>query len=119
TNTAAPNEPENDERVIAIATEGGFDFQLVVEKASEGPPPTATVTLTVYENGSIIDQALVDQPGSFFWFPLTGPEATCSFLTRADTGDIVIDVQLLLSPSLGCSDPIGFVLSGDTLQPIE
>jgi hypothetical protein len=46
-------------------------------------------------------------PGDWFWFPLTGKGGVCSL---AVTNGGAITVSLLITPSIGCSDPIHFTV---------
>jgi hypothetical protein len=46
-------------------------------------------------------------PGDWFWFPLTGKGGVCSL---AVTNDGAITVSLLITPSIGCSDPLRFTV---------
>ncbi|MFH8368519.1 hypothetical protein [Streptomyces sp. NPDC018031] len=48
------------------------------------------------------DTAQVGKKDSWFWFPLTGSQAVCEFSTASRTPQR-IKVQLLVTPSIGCS----------------
>ena len=74
--------------------------------------------VTSKADGEITDEAVVGSPGGFFWFTLTGSEAVCEFRSELNPdGAAEVSVQLLLSPSLGCSDPYPFALSAGELTP--
>ncbi|WP_417198254.1 hypothetical protein [Streptomyces stelliscabiei] len=51
----------------------------------------------------------VGDVNGWFWYPLTGKGAVCAFST-ATTDPAPLTVSLLLTPSLGCSDPTHFVV---------
>ncbi|WP_329246047.1 hypothetical protein OG417_50920 [Actinoallomurus sp. NBC_01490] len=46
-------------------------------------------------------------PGNWFWYPLTGKGGVCSL---AVTNEGAITVSLLITPSIGCSDPLHFTV---------
>lgn len=46
-------------------------------------------------------------PGDWFWYPLTGKGGVCS-LAVTNAGSIT--VSLLVTPSIGCSDPLRFTV---------
>lgn len=73
----------------------------------------ASVRLQVYTqaNGAWkeSDRVTVGEVDGWFWYPLTGSGAVCQFST-ASTEPAPLTVSLLLTPSLGCSDPTGFVI---------
>lgn len=45
----------------------------------------------------------------WFWFPLTGKVAVCEFST-ASTEPAPLTVSLLVTPSIGCSEPAHYVV---------
>jgi hypothetical protein len=55
------------------------------------------------------DRVTVGDVDAWFWYPLTGKGAVCQFST-AGTEPAPITVSLLLTPSLGCSEPTHFVV---------
>ncbi|SER99680.1 hypothetical protein SAMN04487983_102726 [Streptomyces sp. yr375] len=73
----------------------------------------ASVRLQVYTqaNGAWkeSDRVTVGDVDGWFWYPLTGKGAVCQFST-AGTEPAPIAVSLLLTPSLGCSEPTHLVL---------
>lgn len=73
----------------------------------------ASVRLQVYTqaNGAWkeSDRVTVGEVDGWFWYPLTGRGAVCEF-TTASTEPAPLTVSLLLTPSLGCSDPTNLVI---------
>ncbi|WP_217207028.1 hypothetical protein [Streptomyces sp. AC550_RSS872] len=73
----------------------------------------ASVRLQVYtqSNGAWkeSDRVTVGEVDGWFWYPLTGTGAVCEFST-ASTEPAPLTVSLLLTPSLGCSDPTHLVI---------
>lgn len=73
----------------------------------------ASVRLQVYTqvNGAWkeSDRVTVGDVDGWFWYPLTGRAAVCQFST-ASTEPAPLTVSLLLTPSLGCSEPTRFVV---------
>ncbi|MFD5266404.1 hypothetical protein [Streptomyces sp. NPDC058335] len=55
------------------------------------------------------DRVTVGDVDGWFWYPLTGSGAVCEFST-ASTEPAPLTVSLLLTPSLGCSDPTHYVV---------
>ncbi|MFD9120965.1 hypothetical protein ACFU6M_20560 [Streptomyces bottropensis] len=55
------------------------------------------------------DRVSVGDVNGWFWYPLTGKGAVCEFST-ATTEPAPVTVGLLLTPSLGCSDPTHFLV---------
>ncbi|MDX3667332.1 hypothetical protein [Streptomyces europaeiscabiei] len=55
------------------------------------------------------DRVTVGDMDGWFWYPLTGKGAVCQ-LSTAGTEPAPLTVSLLLTPSLGCSDPAHFVV---------
>jgi hypothetical protein len=74
---------------------------------------TASVRLQVYtQSGGTwkeSDRVTVGEAGGWFWYPLTGKGAVCAFST-AGTEPAPLTVSLLLTPSLGCSEPAHYVV---------
>lgn len=73
----------------------------------------ASVRLQVYtQSGGAwkeSDRVTVGDADGWFWFPLTGADAVCQ-LSTASTEPAPLTVSLLLTPSLGCSEPAHFVI---------
>ncbi|MFJ4621225.1 hypothetical protein [Streptomyces sp. NPDC088812] len=55
------------------------------------------------------DRVTVGDVDGWFWYPLTGRGAVCRFST-AGTEPAPLTVSLLLTPSLGCSEPADYVV---------
>jgi hypothetical protein len=121
-------------------TTGDFRITLEARRRSAPPaqdapgaPPTATVTLAVSERvrgrWRPVDSAVVGRPGSWFWNVVSGPAALCSLSVDSSplpgrggraraSGPLPgrIELRLLVSPSLGCSEPLVFELAGRKLS---
>ncbi|WP_086750024.1 MULTISPECIES: hypothetical protein [Streptomyces] len=73
----------------------------------------ASVRLQVYTRSAGAwkesDRVTVGDVDGWFWYPLTGKGAVCQ-LSTAGTEPAPLTVSLLLTPSLGCSDPAHFVV---------
>ncbi|MFD9902916.1 hypothetical protein [Streptomyces sp. NPDC059063] len=73
----------------------------------------ASVRLQVYtQSGGAwkeSDRVTVGDVDGWFWYPLTGKGAVCEFST-ASTEPAPLTVSLLLTPSIGCSDPAHFTV---------
>ena len=74
----------------------------------------ASVRLQVYTQTSTgawkeSDRATVGDVDGWFWYPLTGKGAVCQFSTSAGE-PAPVDVSLLVTPSIGCSQPSHFVV---------
>ena len=73
----------------------------------------ASVRLQVYtQSGGAwkeSDRVTVGDVDGWFWYPLTGKGAVCEFST-ASTEPAPLTVSLLRTPSLGCSEPAGYVV---------
>ncbi|MEU1557077.1 hypothetical protein ABZ517_30870 [Streptomyces scabiei] len=61
------------------------------------------------------DRATVGDADSWFWYPLTGKGAVCTFST-ASTEPAPLTVSLLLTPSLGCSDPAHYLVKQGRIE---
>ncbi|WP_405594076.1 hypothetical protein [Streptomyces sp. NBC_01092] len=55
------------------------------------------------------DRVTVGDVDGWFWYPLTGKGAVCDFAT-ASTEPAPLTVSLLVTPSIGCSDPVHFLV---------
>ncbi|MGN9760082.1 hypothetical protein [Streptomyces sp. SD31] len=68
----------------------------------------ASVRLQVYtQSGGAwkeSDRVTVGDVDGWFWYPLTGSGAVCEFST-ASTDPAPLTVSLLITPSIGCSEP--------------
>jgi hypothetical protein len=109
-----------DERTIDEIEVSEYRLILVASREGDGDIPTATVFLRALVGDEIVDEEPIDEPGSFFWRTVTAPEAVCQFLAEAGEGEVsqVVTVQLLLSPSLGCSPFYVFEIRDGALQSV-
>ncbi|GHE75888.1 hypothetical protein [Streptomyces griseoaurantiacus] len=98
----------------------GEDYKLTLT-AERGTADdyTASVRLRVYTHSGGAwrqsDSALVGEPEGWFWYPLTGKGAVCRFSTSSSE-PAPIEISLLRTPSLGCSEPQHFTLEEGTLH---
>ncbi|MFJ7073708.1 hypothetical protein [Streptomyces sp. NPDC098781] len=73
----------------------------------------ASVRLQVYTRGDggwkESDRVTVGDVDGWFWYPLTGKGAVCEFST-ASTEPAPLTVSLLITPSIGCSEPTHYVV---------
>ncbi|MDX2548840.1 hypothetical protein ACOT81_19715 [Streptomyces sp. WI04-05B] len=100
-------------KVIASSVLGS-DYKITLTaKRSPEDQYAATVELQVYtQSGGAWKQSdlvTVGDVDGWFWFPLTGKGAVCEFST-ASTEPAPLDVSLLITPSIGCSEPTHYVV---------
>ncbi|MFE5918077.1 hypothetical protein ACWCQZ_12115 [Streptomyces sp. NPDC002285] len=100
-------------RQIASSVLGG-DYKITLTALrSTQDEYAASVRLQVYtQSGGAwkeSDRVTVGDVDGWFWFPLTGANAVCQ-LSTASTEPAPLTVSLLLTPSLGCSEPTHFVI---------
>jgi hypothetical protein len=97
-------------RQLATAT---FDQDLMVvvtatKEPGGGASPPATVRFAAYrltDSGwSLIGSHMVGREAGWFWKVLTGGRAVCVF-SSGDHPPIQIKIRLLITPSIGCSQP--------------
>ncbi|AXE83469.1 hypothetical protein [Streptomyces sp. Go-475] len=106
--TAAP-----ETRQIASSTLGS-DYKITLT-ALRSPEDeyAASVRLQVYTQSGggwkESDRVTVGGVDGWFWYPLTGKGAVCEFST-ASSEPAPLTVSLLLTPSLGCSEPAHYVV---------
>ncbi|MCF6525399.1 hypothetical protein [Streptomyces sp. JJ36] len=78
---------------------------------SQADPLAASVELRVFTfrggTWKESDRTTVGETDGFFWFPLTGRQAICTFST-ASTEPAPVAVSLLVTPSIGCSPTENF-----------
>ena len=102
------------------SSELGDDYRITLTaERTAGDEYSASVRLRVYTRSDGAwrqsDSAVVGEPAGWFWYPLTGKGAVCQFSTSSSE-PAPIDVSLLLTPSLGCSQPQHFILEEGTLH---
>ncbi|KND24965.1 hypothetical protein [Streptomyces acidiscabies] len=100
-------------REIASSTLGSdYKITLTALRSTEDEY-AASVRLQVYTQASGAwkesDRVTVGDVDGWFWYPLTGKGAVCQF-SAASTEPAPLTVSLLLTPSLGCSDPVHYVV---------
>jgi hypothetical protein len=92
----------------------GSDYKLTLTALrSTDDQYAASVRLQVYtQSGGAwkeSDRVTVGDVGGWFWYPLTGSGAVCEFST-ASTEPAPLTVSLLITPSIGCSEPTHYVV---------
>ena len=94
---------------IAVSTLGQ-DFRAAltaVRGPNDGGAPAATVRVAVYKHSAgawrLIGRLTVGATNAWFWNVVTGPGSICQFST-SDVAPFPLQVRLLVSPSIGCSD---------------
>lgn len=98
-------------RQIASSVLGG-DYKITLT-ALRSPEDefAASVRLQVFtQSGGAwkeSDRVTVGDVDGWFWYPLTGKGAVCEFAT-ASTEPAPLTVSLLITPSIGCSDPVHY-----------
>ncbi|GAQ56118.1 hypothetical protein [Streptomyces acidiscabies] len=100
-------------REIASSTLGSdYKITLTALRSTEDEY-AASVRLQVYTQAGGAwkesDRVTVGDVDGWFWYPLTGKGAVCQF-SAASTEPAPLTVSLLLTPSLGCSDPVHYVV---------
>ncbi|MFM9610255.1 hypothetical protein DF268_32170 [Streptomyces sp. V2] len=100
-------------REIASSTLGSdYRITLTALRSTEDEY-AASVRLQVYTQAggawTESDRVTVGDVDGWFWYPLTGKGAVCQFST-ASTEPAPLTVSLLLTPSLGCSDPVHYLV---------
>ncbi|MFM9445738.1 hypothetical protein [Streptomyces acidiscabies] len=100
-------------REIASSTLGSdYRITLTALRSTEDEY-AASVRLQVYTQAGGAwkesDRVTVGDVDGWFWYPLTGKGAVCQF-SAASTEPAPLTVSLLLTPSLGCSDPVHYVV---------
>ena len=100
-------------REIASSTLGSdYRITLTALRSTEDEY-AASVRLQVYTQagGSWKEsyRVTVGDVDGLYWYPLTGKGAVCQF-SAASTEPAPLTVSLLLTPSLGCSDPVHYVV---------
>ncbi|MGW2567766.1 hypothetical protein [Streptomyces sp. NPDC001537] len=106
--TAAPQTQQ-----IASSVLGG-DYKITLTALrSTQDEYAASVRLQVYTHDSgkwkESDRVTVGEVDGWFWYPLTGSHAVCEFST-ASTEPAPLAVSLMITPSIGCSQPAHYVV---------
>lgn len=105
--------PAPQTRQIASSVLGG-DYKITLTALrSTDDAYAASVRLQVYTRSGDAwkesDRVTVGDVDGWFWYPLTGRGAVCEFST-ASTEPAPLTVSLLLTPSIGCSDPARYLV---------
>ncbi|MFG2603287.1 hypothetical protein ACGFT2_07040 [Streptomyces sp. NPDC048514] len=92
----------------------GSDYKVTLTALRSAQEPTAaSVRLQVFTHAGGTwkesDRVTVGETGGWFWYPLTGSGAVCEFST-ASTEPAPLTVSLLVTPSIGCSEPAHYVV---------
>jgi hypothetical protein len=92
----------------------GSDYKVTLTAVrSTDDQYAASVRLQVYTHTKgawkEYDRVTVGQVDGWFWYPLTGSGAVCAFST-ASTEPAPLTVSLLITPSIGCSEPAHYVV---------
>ncbi|MER8225446.1 hypothetical protein ABTZ58_33815 [Streptomyces sp. NPDC094143] len=100
-------------RQIASSTLGSdYKITLTALRSAEDEY-AASVRLQVFtQSGGAwkeSDRVTVGDVDGWFWYPVTGKGAVCEFST-ASTEPAPVTVSLLLTPSVGCSDPARYTV---------
>ena len=78
-----------------------------VRGPNDGGAPAATVRVAVYKRSAgawrLIGRLTVGATNAWFWNVVTGLGAICQF-SASDVAPFPMQVRLLVSPSIGCSD---------------
>jgi hypothetical protein len=106
-------------RQIASSVLGG-DYKITLTAVrSADDEYAASVRLQVYtQSGGAwkeSDRATVGETDGWFWYPLTGKGAVCEFSTSGRE-PAPVDVSLLVTPSIGCSEPQRFVVEDGVIH---
>ncbi|WP_246101799.1 hypothetical protein [Streptomyces cyaneus] len=92
----------------------GADYKVTLTALrSTDDQNAASVRLQVYtQSGGAwkeSDRVTVGDVDGWFWYPLTGRGSVCEFST-ASTEPAPLTVSLLITPSIGCSEPTHYVV---------
>ncbi|MEU6256979.1 hypothetical protein [Streptomyces sp. NPDC047043] len=106
--TAAPQT----QQIASSVLGSDYKITLTALRSSEDEY-AASVQLKVYTHDSGTwkesDRVTVGDVDGWFWYPLTGSHAVCEF-TTASTEPAPLDISLLITPSIGCSEPVHYVV---------
>ncbi|HZB29428.1 MAG TPA: hypothetical protein VE465_04600 [Streptosporangiaceae bacterium] len=109
---AAPRAAQAAEGVQIGSTTLGTDLKVTL-RAYRQEEDTARVYVAAfrYANGAWQPAWQERVPGTWFWFPLTGTGGVCSLAVgNQPQAAPTVDVSLLITPSIGCSDPLHFTI---------
>ncbi|WP_039931730.1 hypothetical protein [Streptomyces viridochromogenes] len=110
--TAAQKQQIQKQQIASSVLGSDYKITLTALRSTEDEY-AASVRLQVYtKSGSAwkeSDRVTVGDVDGWFWYPLTGKGAVCEFST-ASTEPAPLTVSLLLTPSLGCSEPATYLV---------
>lgn len=107
-----------EEHVLGEASTPTHLFTVKAGRSEETEPSTAVVMLGASTlDGEPVDQTVVGEASGFFWHSVTGPGGLCLLSASPTPDGASVAVQLLLSSSMGCSEPYLFELGGGLLGP--
>ncbi|MFJ4684449.1 hypothetical protein [Streptomyces sp. NPDC088789] len=113
---AQPEQPQPQPQSQQIASSVlGTDYKLTLTALrSDQDPNAASVRLQVFtQTGGGTwresDRVTVGEVEGWFWYPLTGRGAVCE-LSTAGTEPAPLTVSLLVTPSIGCSEPTHYLV---------
>ncbi|MFE7765824.1 hypothetical protein [Streptomyces sp. NPDC057438] len=117
--SSADTAPRQQTREIASSTLGSdYRITLTALRSTEDEY-AASVRLRVFTRSGDAwkesDRVTVGDVNGWFWYPLTGKGAVCQ-LSTASTEPAPLTVSLLLTPSLGCSDPAHFLVKQGRIE---
>lgn len=110
--------PDEEPGVIGETMTDDHRFTVSAEQTGEDDMPTATLTLNATPTDApddVIDEVMIGDASIFFWHTVTGPEGLCLLSSTQTEAGVSVAVLVLLSPSLGCSEPYLYEMSGETL----
>jgi hypothetical protein len=121
TSTTVLEDPDVSGTTVSLdeLTFNDHTFALGAVLVAEEEPQTATVVLQVTPFGMTepSDEIVVGSTAAFFWHTVTGEGGICEFSADQVDDGVEVNVQIFLSPSLGCSETYGFTVDGDDLTP--
>ncbi|MFF0886612.1 hypothetical protein ACFY3O_28895 [Streptomyces sp. NPDC001046] len=112
--TTAPQAQAQAQQKQIASSVIGSDYKITLTALRSAQDEyAASVRLQVYRQSGGAwkesDRVTVGEVDGWFWYPLTGRGAVCAFST-AGTEPAPLTVSLLLTPSLGCSEPAHYVV---------
>lgn len=108
---------------LILEDTGDGDVRMVIaaERIDVEDPPTATIRLLALpaEGDEPLGEAVVGDPGGFFWNSVVGPAGVCTSDFSSTTEAVRLTFQIRLSASLGCSAPYAFEVRDDALSEVQ
>ncbi len=108
-----------DRQVIARSSSNGFRVTVTAYKSDASAAPAATVKIAAFgfSGGSwhqLGSPLRVGARDTWFWNVVTGPHSLRNFSLSTDVPERVT-LRLLITPSIGWSDPYSFHVAGGAL----